>query len=125
MGKTEAEKHHGEKDKKTKMGVIMEINYSEEDKYYLAKKKVENIKGFYGNLTAFIVVNIGLIFINLYTSPNYMWFYWPLMWWGLGVVFHGLKVFEVFPVLGRDWEERKIKEFMEKEKENKNKNKWT
>ncbi|MBF4517962.1 2TM domain-containing protein [Flavobacterium sp. ANB] len=103
------------------MGVIMEINYSEEDKYYLAKKKVENIKGFYANLTSFIGVNIILIIINLWTSPEYLWFFWPLLWWGVGVLFHGLKVFEVFPVLGKGWEERKIKEFMEKEKENKNK----
>ena len=99
----------------------MEINYNEEDKYLLAKKKVENIKGFYGNLTSYIFVNILLIGINLWTSPNHLWFYWPLMWWGLGVLFHGLKVFEVLPTLGKDWEERKIKEFMEKEKENKNK----
>jgi len=100
----------------------MEINYNnDEDKYFLAKKKVENIKGFYGNLTVFIAVNIVLIFINLSTSPDHLWFYWPLMWWGLGVVFHGLKVFEIFPGFGREWEERKIKEFMEKEKENKNK----
>jgi 2TM domain len=103
------------------MGVIMEINYNEEDRYYLAKKKVENIKGFYGNLTSFIGVNIILIIINLWTSPQYLWFFWPLLWWGVGVVFHGLKVFEVFPVLGKDWEERKIKELMEKERENKNK----
>lgn len=103
------------------MEVIMEINYNDEDKYYLAKKKVESIKGFYGNLTAFIAVNVVLILINLYTSPEYLWFYWPLMWWGVGVVFHGLKVFEVFPVLGKDWEERKIKELMEKERESKNK----
>jgi len=99
----------------------MEINYNEEDKYYLAKKKVENIKGFYGNLIAFVVVNAVLLFINLYTSPQNLWFYWPLMWWGIGVVFHGLKVFEVFPTVGKDWEERKIKEFMEKEKQNTNK----
>ncbi|CAC9974813.1 histidine kinase [Flavobacterium sp. WLB] len=103
------------------MGVIMEMNFNEDDKYFLAKKKVESIKGFYGNLVAYILVNAILIFINLYTSPKYLWFFWPLMWWGIGVVFHGLKVFEVFPVLGKDWEERKIKEFMEKEKENKNK----
>ncbi len=103
------------------MGVIMEIKYNEEDKYNMAKKKVENIKGFYGNLTAFIIVNIILIIINLLTSPNSLWFYWPMMWWGLGVLFHGLKVFDVFPTLGKDWEERKIKELMEKEKENKNK----
>lgn len=99
----------------------MEINYNEEDKYYLAKKKVENIKGFYGNLAAFIVVNTVLLIVNLVTSPDHLWFYWPLMWWGLGVLFHGLKVFEVLPTLGKDWEERKIKEIMDKEKENKNK----
>lgn len=121
MGRTQTEKHLREKTKKTKMGVIMEIKYNEEDRYYLAKKKVENIKGFYGNLTAFIGVNIILIIINLWTSPEYLWFFWPLLWWGVGVLFHGLKVFEIFPVLGKEWEERKIKELMEKEKLNKNK----
>lgn len=98
----------------------MEINYNEEDKYYLAKKKVEKIKGFYGNLASFIVVNIFLVIINLWTTPGHLWFYWPLMWWGLGVLLHGLKVFEIMPSFGRDWEERKIKEFMDREKENKN-----
>ena len=87
----------------------------------MQKKKVESIKGFYGNLTSFIIVNIILIIINLWTSPQYLWFFWPLLWWGVGVVFHGLNVFEVFPVLGKDWEERKIKELMDKEKENQNK----
>ena len=99
----------------------MESKYEEEDKYLMAKKKVENIKGFYGNLIVFIAVNIVLVIINLSTSPNHLWFYWPLMWWGLGVVFHGLKVFEIFPGFGKEWEEKKIKELMEKEKENKNK----
>jgi hypothetical protein len=121
LGAAKTQKYTGEKNKETKMGIIMEINYNEEDKYYLAKKKVENIKGFYGNLASFIIVNIVLIAINLYTTPNHLWFYWPLMWWGIGVVFHGLKVFEVFPVLGKGWEERKIKEIMDKEKENRNK----
>lgn len=99
----------------------MEMNFNEDDRYYLAKKKVESIKGFYGNLVAYIIVNAVLVFINLYTSPKHLWFYWPLLWWGVGVLFHGLKVFEVFPSMGKDWEERKIKEFMEKEKENNNK----
>lgn len=99
----------------------MEINYKEDDKYLLAKKKVEDIKGFYGNLISYIAVNILLIFINLYTSPNNLWFYWPLMWWGFGVVYHGLKVFEVLPTFGKNWEERKIREIMDKEKESKNK----
>jgi hypothetical protein len=104
------------------MEIIMEPNYSEDDKYYLAKKKVQSIKGFYGNLTSYIGVNIILIFINLFTTPKHLWFYWPLFWWGIGVVIHGLKVFEVIPVFGKDWEQRKIKELMEKE--NRNKEKW-
>ena len=99
----------------------MEINHNEEDRYYRAKKKVEKIKGFYANLTSYIFVNILLIGINLSTSPNHLWFYWPLLWWGVGVFFHGLKVFEVFPTFGKDWEEKKIKELMEKEKENREK----
>jgi hypothetical protein len=121
MGRTQNERHFREEKKNTKMVVIMEVNFNEEDRYYLAKKKVENIKGFYGNLTSYIGVNIVLIFINLYTTPNHLWFYWPLMWWGVGVMFHGLKVFEVFPVLGKGWEERKIRELMDKEKSNENK----
>lgn len=96
----------------------MEVNYNEEDKYDLARKKVEKIKDFYGNLISFIVVNIFLIIINLYTTPDHLWFYWPLLWWGIGVVFHGLKTFEVFPVFGKDWQEKKIQEYMDKEKEN-------
>ena len=99
----------------------MEVNHNEEDRYYRAKKKVEKIKGFYANLTSYIFVNILLIGINLSTSPNHLWFYWPLLWWGVGVFFHGLKVFEVFPTFGKDWEEKKIKELMEKEKENREK----
>lgn len=99
----------------------METNYTEEDKYLLAKKKVEDIKGFYGNLVSFITVNTVLLVINLCTSPKHLWFYWPLMWWGLGVIIHGIKVFELFPSFGKDWEEKKIRELMEKEQAAKNK----
>ncbi|MFV8375568.1 2TM domain-containing protein [Flavobacterium sp. LB1P71] len=98
---------------------IMENNNQNGERYYKAKKRVEEIKGFYGNLVAYIVVNIGLLAINLLTSPKHLWFYWPMLGWGIGVVFHGMKVFNYMPFIGKDWEEKKIKEFMDKEKENK------
>lgn len=101
------------------MEIIMEINNQNEERYFKAKKRVEEIKGFYGNLTAYIIVNIGFLVINLLTSPNQLWFYWPMIGWGIGVVIHGMKVFNYMPFLGKDWEEQKIKEFMDKEKENK------
>jgi hypothetical protein len=97
----------------------MENINQEEERYYKAKKKVAEIKGFYGNLVAYIAVNIGLVVINLLTSPEHLWFYWPLLGWGIGLVFHGMKVFNYMPFFGKDWEDKKIKEFMDKEKENK------
>jgi hypothetical protein len=96
----------------------MENKYTEEERYFKAKKRVEEIKGFYGNLASFIAVNCFLIVLNLITSPQYLWFFWPLFGWGIGVLFHGLKVFNCMPFFGKNWEEQKIKEFMDKEKEN-------
>jgi len=98
----------------------METNYQEEERYFQAKKRVEEIKGFYGNLIAYIAVNIGLMVINLLTSPEYLWFFWPMLGWGIGVLFHGMKVFNYMPFFGKEWEEKKIKEFMDKEEQSKN-----
>lgn len=99
---------------------MMENKYQEEERYYEARKRVEEIKGFYGNLIAYIVVNIGLMVINLLTSPAYLWFFWPMLGWGIGVLFHGMKVFNYMPFFGKEWEEKKIKEFMDKEEQSKN-----
>lgn len=97
----------------------MEKNYQSEERYFKAKKRVEEIKGFYGNLAAYIVVNIGLLVLNLVTSPGHLWFFWPMIGWGIGVVFHGMKVFNYMPFLGQDWEQQKIREIMEKERQQK------
>jgi hypothetical protein len=102
----------------------MENKYQNEDGYFKAKKRVEEIKGFYGNLIAYIIVNMGLLALNLVTSPSHLWFFWPLLGWGIGVVIHGMIVFNYMPFLRKDWEEQKIKEFMEKEKEDFKKENW-
>ncbi len=97
----------------------MQNQYTEEERYFKAKKRVQEIKGFYGNLVSFMVVNCVLIVINIVTSPQYLWFFWPLSWWGIGVLFHGLKVFNYVPMFTKDWEQRKIKEYMDREQETK------
>lgn len=97
----------------------MEPDYTEERRYHLAQKKVKEIKDFYQHLMVFIFVTIMLIVINLMTSPEYLWFIWCILGWGVGVLFHGLKAFGVSPFFNKEWEERKIREFLEKEKENK------
>ncbi|TDD98622.1 2TM domain-containing protein [Flavobacterium cellulosilyticum] len=99
----------------------MEKQYNvKEIRYAKAQKKVDEIKGFYGHLASYLTVNGTLLVINLLTSPEHLWFFWPLFGWGIGVAIHGMKVFNYLPFLGKDWEEKKMKEFMEEEKSNKN-----
>jgi hypothetical protein len=54
-----------------------------------------------------------LVIINLVTSPDTLWFYWVTIFWGIGVIWHAISV---YGKLGKNWEDKKIKEIMEKEK---------
>lgn len=98
----------------------METNYNEKEQFERAKKRVGEIKGFYGHLTAYVAVNIFFLVINLLTSPEHLWFFWPMLGWGIGVTMHGLRVFNYMPFFGKEWEERKLKEFMDEEERQKN-----
>jgi hypothetical protein len=97
----------------TKQITIMENTiYDEENAYYKAKKRVEELKGFYGNFTTYCIVIPSLVLINYFTYWDHKWFIYPMLGWGLGVLFHGVSVFGY----GKSWEERKIQEIINKEK---------
>ena len=83
-----------------------------EDRYLRAKKRVEDLKGFYTHLAVYLVVNAGLFLINFVTSDTW-WFYWPMIGWGIGLAAHAVSVFYAEGRLGRDWEERKMRELMD------------
>ena len=99
----------------TKQISVMEIQnlFNENLAYKRAKDKVEQIRGFYGNLISYCTVIPVLIFINLNTS-NFQWFWFPMLGWGMGLTFHALETFGY----SKSWEERKIIEFMNKEDNN-------
>ena len=97
----------------------METNQFDIEKYNKAKKRIKELKEFYSHLASYLVVIPILFFINLYFSPKHIWFYWPMLGWGIGLFFHSLGVFNVFPFFGKDWDDKKIKEIMEKEKNTK------
>lgn len=88
----------------------------EYERYQKARKKVKAIKGFYANLVMYILVISFLAFINLKYTPEHIWFCWPMLGWGIGLLFHAFGVFKIVPFFGEDWEEKKIKEYMENEK---------
>lgn len=106
----------------------MENNFTKEHNYIRAKKRVKAIKGFYVHFIVYVLVNIflsGVIIFGLLQSDynlidafSNFGVYSTWVFWGIGMFFHWLGVFGFKSLgLGTDWEEKKIKELMEKEDE--------
>ncbi len=102
------------------------MNDNDRRKLQRAKKRVEELKGFYWHLAAYLAVNlfitISKISRNIASGEGFdeaffdfgtfaIWFFW-----GIGLFFHAAKVFGTAPIFGKDWEERQIQKFIEKEK---------
>jgi hypothetical protein len=105
----------------------METNYSKEDKYLRAKKRVKELKGFYIHLAVYLVINafitVNKVIKNVYDGETIgqaisdfgtfaVWIFW-----GIGLAIHGLNVFGLPFIFGKDWEVRKIKKFLEEDKD--------
>lgn len=95
----------------------METN-TELERYQKASKKVKEIKGFYIHLICYVIVISLLVYLNLKFSPKHLWFFYPMFGWGVGLIGHGIGVFGTDSLFSKNWEERKIKELMDKEKKN-------
>jgi len=50
-------------------------------------------KGFRVHLIVYAAVNLLLLAINLLTDRSHLWFYWPLIGWGLLVLGHAFLVY--------------------------------
>ncbi len=99
----------------------------EDDKIKLkrAKKRLHELKGFYWHLAAYIGVNcfitLSTIIGRMSNGDSFMdtlnfgsfaiWFFW-----GIGLFFHGLKVFSYNPIFSKQWEERQIQRYIEKDR---------
>lgn len=74
----------------------------------LALLEVRKLKGFYLHLAQYVVVIAALCAINLLTTPHRLWFYWPALGWGIGILAHAATIFGWLPFLGVDWEKRQV-----------------
>jgi 2TM domain-containing protein len=88
----------------------------EQARYQQARRHVRAIRGFYIHATVFVAVNALLHVINLVTTRDVYWAFWPLVGWGIGLAAHGLATLRPLPFLGREWEERKIRELLDKDR---------
>ncbi|WGH75821.1 2TM domain-containing protein [Tenacibaculum tangerinum] len=101
----------------------MEGDNLHEQKYLLAKKRVDKIKGFYHHLLVYVVVNVfisAIIITGLMRDDKDTFteaisnfgVYSTWLFWGIGIVFHWLGVFGTKSLFSKDWEERKIQEYI-------------
>jgi len=104
----------------------METNYKKEENYLRAKKRVKKLKGFYIHFGVFIVMNsfisVNIIISNIYENgETFNEAFWNFdtfavwIFWGIGLAIHGFNVLGLPFLFGKDWEERKIKKFLEED----------
>ncbi len=101
-------------------------NHREEDRYLRAKKRVKQIQGFYWHLFWYFAVNIFIwvmAFRGSDPGENFLNFgtFSTAFFWGIGLVAHWASVFGKNLVFSKNWEERKIKEYMDKDRFDNNK----
>lgn len=89
-------------------------------RYKEAEKRVKKIKGFYIHLMVYCFTNLLVIALQFFDTDDKEQWSWKMLqlplFWGIGLAAHGLSVFLPPFMLGKSWEEKKIKELMDKEK---------
>lgn len=102
----------------------METQNEKKKSYIKAKEKVKSIQIFYLHLVGYIIVVLLLLY-NLYiVSGAYKTFFiWfdiiVLVLWTIFILVHGWIVFKGKRVFSKNWEDRKIKEYIDKKERNK------
>lgn len=76
----------------------------------LAARRADMKLAFRSHLLAYVIVNAGLVLINLTTSPGYFWAIWPIIGWGIGLVAHGVTVY----MDGEGMRDRMVQQELEK-----------
>lgn len=104
---------------------IMMNNLYQEIAFEQARKRIKKLKRFYIHLLVYMVVNVMIIYSTYsYSKDSDSIFelrnFTTAFWWGIGLISHGIHVFAIDLFFGKNWEERKIIELMNKEKENDN-----
>ena len=69
---------------------------------------VRAIKDFYSHLSSYVLTIAVLFIINYVTSPGYIWAWWVVLGWGIGIVSHALTTFEIINLFGPEWEKKQI-----------------
>lgn len=88
---------------------------ADDERYARALKRVKDVKDLYIHLGVYLIVNAGIFAINMLTSPDTLWFYWPMLGWGIGLAIHAFSLVTEGRFFGEEWEERKARELLSRD----------
>ncbi len=94
----------------------MATGFDDDQAYQRAKAHIDAVRRFYEHLGAYVVVNLALFLLNLVLSPHNLWFQWVLLGWGILLILEALNAFFFSDRFRQRWEERKLREFMERDR---------
>lgn len=81
---------------------MSEITLKEYKKAYFEVYKEQRRKSFFMHLGIYILVNTASLIINFIFTPEFLWVIFPIVFWGIGVVWSYLGTFW--------WIDRKLNE---------------
>lgn len=91
---------------------------SREEALKLAKQRADDLKGFTTHLGVYLIIMIAFFLLNLATSPDSWWFFYPFLPWGVGLAIHGWNVLGSDRLFDDKWTERKADELLKKQQSN-------
>jgi hypothetical protein len=87
----------------------------DQERYQLARARVQQLLLFYIYVVIYVFVNILLRMLNLLTDPSSLWFYWPLLGWGIALGANAFLVYGAENIMGKEWEKQKMRQILEEE----------
>ena len=80
----------------------------------IAFRKARRMRDYYLHLLIYVAANAGCIAINLFTSPDRLWFVGLTLFWGIGLLAHTLRIFIFDRYFDGQWERAYVEKLLKR-----------
>lgn len=84
------------------------------DLHRIAYKRVRTKARFRKHLGVYLVMGTFFFILNMLTDRHDLWFYWPMLGWGLGLSMHYLRAYGLPGSDPDEWEEKEMRKEMDR-----------
>lgn len=90
------------------------VNISDNNLEQLAFHRVRRLRDWYLHLMAYLFGNAMAAAINLFTTPDRLWFIGLTLFWAIGLFAHGIRVFVFDKYFGGNWERAQVEKVLQR-----------